>query len=49
MSDVARTPKNWAKDEVLTEQIMDALNSTEGGIMSIHFRSGSEVSDGAGN
>ena len=29
MSDVARTPKNWAKDEVLTEQIMDALNSTE--------------------
>ncbi len=30
MHDVAKTPKNWAKDQVLTENIMDALNSTEG-------------------
>lgn len=29
MSDVAKTPKNWAKDEILVSQIMDALNSTE--------------------
>ena len=25
-----KTPRNWAKDGVLTEQILDALNSTEG-------------------
>lgn len=30
MSDVPKTPKNWAKDSILTEQIMDALNSSEG-------------------
>ena len=30
MHDVAKTPKNWAKDEVLIENIMDALRSTEG-------------------
>ena len=29
MSDVAKTPKNWAKDRILTSQIMDALKSTE--------------------
>lgn len=29
MSDVPKTPKNWAKDSILTKQIMDALNSTE--------------------
>ena len=30
MHDVAKTPKNWAKDEVLIENIMDALKSTDG-------------------
>lgn len=30
MSDVPKTPKNWAKDEILTGAIMDAMNSTEG-------------------
>lgn len=30
MNNVVKTPKNWAKDSVLTENIMDALNSTEG-------------------
>lgn len=30
MSDVAKTPKNWAKDQILVKQIKDALNSTEG-------------------
>lgn len=30
MSDVAKTPKNWAKDSILISQIDDALNSTEG-------------------
>lgn len=30
MSDVSRTPKNWARDNVLTGQIMDALKSTKG-------------------
>lgn len=30
MSNVAKTPKNWAKDDVLTDNIVDALNSTEG-------------------
>ena len=30
MKNVSKTPKNWAKDTVLTENIMDALNSTEG-------------------
>lgn len=29
MNHVVKTPKNWAKDSVLTEQIMDALNSTK--------------------
>lgn len=29
MSDVKRTPKNWAKDDVLTKQIMDAIESTK--------------------
>ena len=29
MSDVPKTPKNWAKDKILTNQIMEALNSTE--------------------
>ena len=30
MNNVMKTPKNWAKDSLLTEQILDALNSTEG-------------------
>ena len=30
MSNVMRTPRNWAKDGILTEQIIDALESTEG-------------------
>lgn len=30
MNDVNKTPKNWAKDFVLTRQILDALESTEG-------------------
>lgn len=30
MNNVVKTPKNWAKDALLTEQILDALNSTEG-------------------
>lgn len=29
MNNVVKTPKNWAKDAVLTNQILDALNSTE--------------------
>ena len=29
MSDVAKTPKNWAKDRILTSQIMDAMKSTD--------------------
>lgn len=29
MSDVEKTPKNWAKDGILTECITDALDSTE--------------------
>lgn len=29
MNHVVRTPKNWAKDYVLTDQIFDALESTE--------------------
>lgn len=29
MSDVAKTPKNWAKDQILIKQIKDALNSTK--------------------
>lgn len=29
MSDVQKTPKGWAKDMILTEQIMDALNYTD--------------------
>ena len=29
MNNVTRTPKGWARDNVLTENIMDALNSTE--------------------
>ena len=30
MNNVMKTPKNWAKDAILTEQIMDALESTDG-------------------
>lgn len=30
MNNVMKTPKNWAKDGILTEQIIDALKSTEG-------------------
>lgn len=30
MNNVVKTPKNWAKDTVLTENIMDALKSTKG-------------------
>ena len=29
MSDIQRTPKGWAKDKILTSQIMDALNYTD--------------------
>ena len=29
MSDVEKTPKNWAKDDILTSQIMNALKSTK--------------------
>ena len=29
MSDVEKTPKNWAKDDILTSQIMGALKSTK--------------------
>lgn len=29
MNNVEKTPKNWAKDDVLVECMMDALNSTE--------------------
>ena len=29
MSNVMKTPKNWAKDSLLTDNILDALNSTE--------------------
>jgi len=30
MNNVSKTPKNWSKDFVLTQQIMDALKSSEG-------------------
>lgn len=30
MSDVPKTPKNWAKDTILTGQIMDAMKSSKG-------------------
>jgi phosphoglycerol transferase MdoB-like AlkP superfamily enzyme len=30
MNNVSKTPKNWAQDFVLTQQIMDSLNSSEG-------------------
>ena len=30
MSNVAKTPKNWAKDDVLTDNIVDALESSKG-------------------
>lgn len=30
MNNVIKTPRNWAKDGILTDQIMDALNSTKG-------------------
>lgn len=30
MNNVSKTPKNWAKDIVLTDQILDALKSTKG-------------------
>lgn len=30
MNNVVKTPKNWAKDSVLTENILDALNETKG-------------------
>lgn len=29
MNNVMKTPKNWAKDNILTEQIVDALDSTD--------------------
>ena len=29
MSDVAKTPKNWAKDSILTEQILETMELTE--------------------
>ncbi|MEG0924047.1 MAG: sulfatase-like hydrolase/transferase [Anaerovoracaceae bacterium] len=29
MSSVGKTPKNWARDEILTDQIMDAMKSTK--------------------
>lgn len=29
MSDVSKTPKNWARDNVLTSQILDAMKSTK--------------------
>jgi len=29
MSDIQKTPKGWAKDKILTSQIMDALKSTK--------------------
>lgn len=30
MNNVVKTPKNWAKDTILTENIIDAMNSSEG-------------------
>ncbi|MEA4922364.1 MAG: sulfatase-like hydrolase/transferase [Eubacteriaceae bacterium] len=30
MSDVSKTPKNWARDNVLTSQMTDAMGSTKG-------------------
>ncbi len=30
MNNVVKTPKNWARDQVLTNYILDAMNSTEG-------------------
>lgn len=30
MNNVVKTPKNWAKDQILTEQITDAMKSTKG-------------------
>lgn len=30
MSNVGNTPKNWAKDYILTDHILDAMNSTKG-------------------
>lgn len=30
MNNVMKTPKNWAKDALLTQEILDTLNSTEG-------------------
>ena len=30
MNNVIKTPKNWAKDAILTDQIMDAMKSTKG-------------------
>jgi phosphoglycerol transferase MdoB-like AlkP superfamily enzyme len=30
MNDVTKTPRNWARDDVLTEQITGAMDSTEG-------------------
>ena len=29
MNDIEKTPKNWAKDSILTDQIMTALNITD--------------------
>ncbi len=37
MNNVMKTPRNWAKDGVLTEQILDALNSTEGSDVYVPF------------
>lgn len=30
MTNVSKTPKNWARDNILTDEIRDTLNSTEG-------------------
>ena len=30
MNNVIKTPRNWAKDGILTDEILDALNSTQG-------------------
>ncbi len=50
MNNVMKTPKNWAKDGILTEQILDALNSTKGiGLYLYDIRPGPrQISYGAG-
>ena len=37
MNNVGRTPKNWEKDNVLTGEIIDAMESTKARIMYIQF------------